>query len=149
LAFRLGASGIFLKSDGPERLVQAIRLIHTGGVWIDQKTIRLLAEQCENSPRPMAHSPLAFLDEREQKVLLGILGGLTNSAIGTGMGISETSVKNTLQKLFAKTGVRKRSQLVRLAMEGSLGNGNVSKRQRANPMASALIPRQVRSQSLA
>ena len=33
------------------------------------------------------------------------------------MGISESAVKNTLQQLFAKTGVRTRSQLVRVALE--------------------------------
>ena len=38
------------------------------------------------------------------------------------MGISESSVKNILQRLFTRTGVRKRSQLVRLALEGSLGS---------------------------
>jgi DNA-binding NarL/FixJ family response regulator len=36
------------------------------------------------------------------------------------MGVSESKVKNILQGLFAKTGVRKRSQSVRLALEGSI-----------------------------
>jgi len=123
MAFKLGASGIFLKSDGPERLVQAIRLIHSGEVWIDQKTIVLLAERCVGQPVRPAELKLGMLPgDREQKVLLGILGGLTNKKIGATMGISETAVKNILQVLFGKTGVRTRSQLVRLAMEGSLGN---------------------------
>jgi two-component system nitrate/nitrite response regulator NarL len=33
------------------------------------------------------------------------------------MSISESAVKNTLQQLFGKTGVRTRSQLVRIALE--------------------------------
>ena len=47
--------------------------------------------------------------------------GLTTKKIGVTMGLSESQVKNILQGLFAKTGVRKRSQLVRMAMEGSIG----------------------------
>jgi len=135
MAFKLGASGIFLKSDAPERLVQAIRLIHTGAVWIDQKTILMLAEQCIGLPvRPAELKPGVHPDDREQKVLLGILGGLTNKKIGDRMGISETAVKNILQVLFGKTGVRTRSQLVRLAMEGSMGNlGQSGKPRRKNP----------------
>jgi len=50
-------------------------------------------------------------------VLLGILGGLTNRKIGDNLGPSESSVKNIIQQLFGKAGVRTRSQLVRLALE--------------------------------
>jgi DNA-binding CsgD family transcriptional regulator len=61
------------------------------------------------------------LEDRERNVLLGILGGLTNKKIGTNMGLSESSVKNIVQRLFGKAGVKTRSQLVRVALEGSLG----------------------------
>ena len=60
------------------------------------------------------------LTEREQKVLLGILGGLTNKKIGCKLGISEGRVKASVQQLFGKAGVRTRSRLVREALEGSL-----------------------------
>ena len=121
-ALKFGASGIFLKSEAPERLVQAIRLIASGAVWVDQRIIQLLADQCLNQPRRGDQDSGNALETREQRALLGILGGLTNRDIAEGMGISESSVKNVLQGLFSRTGVRKRSQLVRLALEGSLGN---------------------------
>lgn len=122
VAFQLGACGVFLKSDPPERLVQAIRLIQTGTGWVDQKTIRALAEQCACSPLwSLPNQSIVRLDEREQKVLVGIFRGLTNKKIGNDLGIAESSVKNILQGIFGRTGVRTRSQLVRLAMEGSLG----------------------------
>ena len=121
-ALQFGASGIFLKSEAPERLIQAIRLIASGAVWVDQRIIQLLADQCLSQPRRANQEYGGALEEREQKVLLGILGGLTNRDISKGMGISESAVKNILQVLFTRTGVRKRSQLVRLALEGSLGN---------------------------
>lgn len=54
-------------------------------------------------------------------MLLGILGGLTNRKIGDNMGLSGSSVKYVVQRLFGKAGVKTRSQLVRVALEGSPG----------------------------
>ena len=58
---------------------------------------------------------------REQQVLRGVFEGLTNKEIGARVGVSESAVKATLQQLFRKARVRTRAQLVRIAVEGSLG----------------------------
>jgi DNA-binding NarL/FixJ family response regulator len=47
--------------------------------------------------------------------------GLTNKEIATELEVSESAIKATLQQLFQKTRVRTRSQLVRIALESSLG----------------------------
>jgi len=121
LALKLGASGIFLKSEAPIRLIQAIRLVAKGDVWVDQKIIQLLADQLVNRyPRFEDQRFDGLLDDRERRVLLGILGGLTNKKIGINLGLSESSIKNLVQRLFTKAGVKTRSQLVRVALEGSL-----------------------------
>jgi len=57
------------------------------------------------------------LSEREVDVLRYLVQGLANKEIAVCMGVSESTVKNTLQQLFAKSGVRTRSQLVRVALE--------------------------------
>jgi len=122
LALKLGASGIFLKSESPDRLVQAIRLVAKGDIWVDPKVIQLLADHLvDRLPQIEDHRLGGPFEDRERKVLLGILGGLTNKKIGDNMGLSESSVKNLVQRLFAKAGVKTRSQLVRVALEGSLG----------------------------
>lgn len=59
----------------------------------------------------------AVLNNRETEVLRLLVQGLTNKEIGSRMDISESAVKNTMQQLFGKTGVRTRSQLVRVALE--------------------------------
>lgn len=122
IALKLGASGIFLKSEAPDRLVQAINLVANGGVWVDQKVIRLLADQLIDRYSQLGSEGLGKpLDDRARNVILGILGGLSNRKIGDNMGISESAVKNVIQQLFSKANVRTRSQLVRVALEGSLG----------------------------
>ncbi len=57
------------------------------------------------------------LSSRETDVLRYLVQGLANKEIASVMDISESTVKNTLQQLFARTGVRTRSQLVRVALE--------------------------------
>ncbi len=57
------------------------------------------------------------LNSRESDVLRFLVQGLTNKEIASRLGVSESVVKNTLQQLFAKTEVRTRSQLVRIALE--------------------------------
>src|ERR1035438_9877275 len=105
-ALKLGASGIFLKSDVPDRLVQAVRLVATGAVWIDQKIIQLLADQLINRPQPGDPRFGSLLTEREERVLLGIFAGLSNRKIGDNLGVSESTIKSVVQHLFRRSGVR-------------------------------------------
>ena len=114
IALKLGASGIILKTSSPGTLAKAIRLVAHGEIWIDQKVIQEMADRAlqGGSARPT-------LTEREDQVLQGVFEGLTNKEIGTKIGVSEDSVKATLKYLFHKTGARTRSQLVRIALEGS------------------------------
>jgi len=117
-ALRLGASGIFLKHNSPGTLAKAVRLIMGGEIWVDPKVIQLMADRVDQREEERV-SPL--LTDREQQVLRGIFEGLSNKEIGAQLGVTDGAVKATLQQLFQKTGVRTRSQLVRIALEGSLG----------------------------
>ena len=95
IAIKLGASGVFLKSEPPDRLRQAITLVANGAVWLDQSTIRLLADQSVGQFPGLGDRGSANpLTDREQKVLLGILAGLTNKKIGENLGLSEGSVRD-------------------------------------------------------
>jgi PAS domain S-box-containing protein len=57
------------------------------------------------------------LNSRELEVLRLLVQGLANKEIASRLDVSESTVKNTLQQLFAKTDVRTRAQLVRVALE--------------------------------
>jgi DNA-binding NarL/FixJ family response regulator len=69
--------------------------------------------EAEESP---SNQPVT-LNSRESDVLRFLVQGLANKEIAARMEISESTVKNTLQQLFSKTGVRTRAQLVRVALE--------------------------------
>ena len=61
------------------------------------------------------------LTAREEQVLQGVLEGSSNRKIADELAVSEGAVKAAIQQLFRKTGVRTRSQLVRVALEGQPG----------------------------
>jgi PAS domain S-box-containing protein len=67
--------------------------------------------------RSLELQDLAPLSEREKGVLRFVVQGLTNKEVANRINVSESVVKNTMQQLFAKAGVRTRSQLVRVALE--------------------------------
>ena len=118
VALKLGASGIFLKHNSPGSLAKAIRLVISGEMWVDQKVIQSMADEVQQSERA---TPMPMLTEREQQVLQGVFEGLANKEIASKLGITEGAVKACMQQLFEKTQVRTRSQLVRIALERSLG----------------------------
>jgi DNA-binding NarL/FixJ family response regulator len=109
-----GICGIFLKHSSPELLIKAIHTVMAGETWIDKRCVQSLVDAVDGDERPKSRSRLS---ERERGVLREVFAGLTNKEIGVRLGISEAAVKSALQQLFVKTGVRTRSQLVRVALE--------------------------------
>ena len=99
-------------------------------VWFstykEGQTPKVAAIIAEVNDEPAAEAPEELVDDqqdraglntRETEVLRFVVQGMANKEIAGRMEISESTVKNTLQQLFAKTKVRTRAQLVRVALE--------------------------------
>ena len=111
---RAGVSGIFMKHKSTPVLMQAIRDVMAGKVWFDRALLRGAATSWA---RPQSDPGRGRFTSRERQVFSYVLEGRANKEIAGRIGVSESSVKATLQQLFSKTGVRTRSQLVRVALE--------------------------------
>jgi two-component system, NarL family, nitrate/nitrite response regulator NarL len=111
---RKGISGVFLKHGSPASLVQGIRDTAEGKALFSQDMLRRALEQGET---PATDQARAKLTDRERNVLSFVFEGLANKQIADRLDVSESAVKASLQQLFGKTGVRTRSQLVRVALE--------------------------------
>ncbi len=119
-AFETGASGLFLKHSPPAHLIEAIHKVMNGEMWLDPRAVRSLVSGAQ--VKSEEQQPGQSLTPRERSVLKAVFEGLTNKEIAGNMQISESSVKAVLQQLFDKTGVRTRSQLVRIAIEQHAGD---------------------------
>jgi DNA-binding NarL/FixJ family response regulator len=114
-ALESGSSGVFLKHSTPAELVQAIHKVAGGEMWLDPRAVRAVVSGASGrSEQERSSQPL---NARERAVLKAVFEGFTNKEIAGQLGISESSVKAAMQQLFDKTGVRTRSQLVRIALE--------------------------------
>ncbi len=109
----MGVAGIFLKHNSPALLSQSIRQVMEGWTWLDQHHMRAVfnAGEAEQTPQQQQFT------SREWQVLRFVLQGRHNKEIAALLDISESAAKATMQQLFNKTGVRTRSQLVRVALE--------------------------------
>ena len=114
---RLGARGLVLKGEGPERLFTAIRTVANGELAfsedIAQQVLSSMAGQARQEEEP---SNLKRLSERERQIAALIARGLKNKDIGRELGISENTVKRHLQSIFNKTGARDRLELAVMAL---------------------------------
>lgn len=110
---RSGISGIFMKHDSAALLIEGVRDVLAGKVWFDRE----LLQEAMTVTGHQQESQAERFTERERQVLSGVFEGLVNKEIAERIGVSESSVKATLQQLFSKTGVRTRSQLVRITLE--------------------------------
>lgn len=114
-ALESGSSGVFLKHSPPAELVQAIHKVAAGEMWLDPRAVRAVVSGASGrSEQERSSQPL---NARERAVLKAVFEGFTNKEIAGQLGLSESSVKAAMQQLFDKTGVRTRSQLVRIALE--------------------------------
>jgi len=111
---RCGISGVFRKHDSASLLAQGIRDVMAGKVWLDQEQLQTALSTEAATPPPCKTTRFT---KRERQVLSFVFEGLANKEIAARIGVSEGSVKSTLQQLFSKTGVRTRSQLVRIVLE--------------------------------
>jgi two-component system, NarL family, nitrate/nitrite response regulator NarL len=109
---RNGISGIFMKHDSAALLIEGIRDVLAGKVWFDRELLQEALGRVGSQ-----ESKAERFTERERRVLSYVFEGLVNKEIAERIGVSESAVKATLQQLFSKTGVRTRSQLVRIALE--------------------------------
>jgi len=116
LPLRAGASGLFLKHSSLDSLTRAIRQVAAGEAWVDLEVLQLLAGPIADRENRTLHG---VLTKREQQVLEGVVEGLTNKTIAGQIGVSEGAAKAILREIFRKAGVRRRSQLVRVALTGA------------------------------
>lgn len=118
-AMRLGAKGVILKEMAPALLVQCIRKVASGGVWLEKEAVGRALErmlQTEQSREQVRE----VLTPREIEIVRMVASGIGNREVGEKLFISEGTVKTHLHTIYEKLGIRSRVQLANYAQEKHL-----------------------------
>ncbi len=118
-AVRLGVRGLVLKEMAPKLLVQCIRQVHAGELWLEKRSVSLALEKLlarEAGQREVAQ----LLTPREIEIVKQVVAGLRNTEIAKRLFISEGTVKMHLHNIYQKLGVDSRTKLTRYAQEKGL-----------------------------
>jgi DNA-binding NarL/FixJ family response regulator len=113
---RAGAVGYLLKDAPADDLVQTIRRVHAGEVFIQPEIAsRLLRELI--SPQDWLAEPLS---EREREVLVLVAQGYSNREIAERLVLAEGTVKNHVSNLLGKLQAENRTEAAEIARRHGL-----------------------------
>jgi two-component system invasion response regulator UvrY len=115
-AIEIGAKGYVSKSGDPHDLVEAIREVGNGGIYLPAG----IAQRIAFAGTAGAQSPLAKLTPREVEILRLLSAGKSLSEIAWMVHSSYKTIANTSSIMRQKLGLRSSSELVRFAIESRL-----------------------------
>jgi DNA-binding NarL/FixJ family response regulator len=117
-ALRAGALGYLNKSDSTEQLVDAIRMVAQGKIYLTEETSsRLLQERFSNPVREDGALSLDLLSDRELEVFKLIGEGLSTQQIAESIMLSISTVETYRQRIKAKLNINSNTELVRSAVQ--------------------------------
>ena len=118
---KAGARGYLLKESSPQTVVEAIRSVAEGDIYLSAKActvltedyLRLLNNEKQNSSNP--------LSEREMEVLLLLVKGRNGKQIADTLSISKNTVDTHRRRILDKLGCASMAELTKYAIrEGFL-----------------------------
>ena len=120
-----GARGYLTKEAASSDLVEAIRVVASGEVYVRPAAARLLAAAVvPDHAAESARSRFQILSDREQTILRMVAEGYSGAEIARQLGISTKTVDAYKRRVQEKLGLEHRTDYVRFAIEaGILGRG--------------------------
>jgi DNA-binding NarL/FixJ family response regulator len=110
-ALRVGATGYLVNGQyGPDELVAAVLATAKGQPRLSPTVIRVLVDRL----RTVRGNREPGLSRREREIVDHLVRGRTNAEIGRSLGISEKTVKNHVNHVYAKLHTRNRAETVAL-----------------------------------
>jgi two-component system response regulator NreC len=115
-----GGSGYVNKRSADEELIEAIRTVAGGDVFLYPSGAKLLLRGLKQKAEPGGHDPLEKLTDREREVLGFTVEGFSSSEIGKKLFISPKTVDTYRARIMEKLNLHHRSELVRFALQTGL-----------------------------
>ena len=122
-ALNAGAMGYISKQEAPEELIDAIRQVLRGNVYVSSQMADILLSRSVGGKTTHKHSRIDQLSNRELEVFQLIGQGLTTGQIANRLLLSVHTIDTYREKLKTKLALKTGTQLSRYAMQWVLENG--------------------------
>ena len=110
---RAGASGYVLKQSPPPQLLQAIRVVGAGGIYLDPAMTARVADGLLDGRQDGARAPDGAISDRESEVLRLVAVGHSNKEIADRLTISVKTVEVHKANAMRKLGLTGRVDIIR------------------------------------
>lgn len=113
-ALRAGDRGFLLRSDPPNELSAAPRLVKAGYIVLSPTVVRDVVDDLLYRAAPRTAVPVGFsaLTGRERQIYHLLVAGLSNGEIAGRLVVGQATVKSHVSRLLAKLGLHNRSELI-------------------------------------
>jgi DNA-binding NarL/FixJ family response regulator len=124
-ALRAGAMGYITKQEATGRIIEAIRRVLRGEVFLSEAAAGRLIRRVvgRGIEVPAAPSPEESLSDRELEVLRLIGSGLTTAEAAHRLHLSVHTIDTYRQRIKGKLGLKNASELARVATQWVLEHG--------------------------
>ncbi len=109
-ALRAGINGYILKNSPADRILSAIRVIHTGGTVFQADILEFIRGRVSNG-QSGSNLFKMLLSPREMEIVELIAEGLSNKEIGEKLFLTNGTVRNHISTILEKTGLEHRTQI--------------------------------------
>ena len=114
-ALRAGARGYITKRAGGQKLMQAIRRVASGNIYLSERMSGQILESFSGGVPARARSPIQQLSDREFEVFELVGTGLSTNEIATKLHLSPKTVKAHRANLKRKLKMETTAQLISFA----------------------------------
>jgi DNA-binding NarL/FixJ family response regulator len=115
-----GVRGFLTRNHGLNELLTAIRIVHSGEVALPRTLLPRLLPMLADPRREELHETLWRLTGQERRVLLLLVRGANNEALGRRLGISPQTARTHVQHVLRKLGVHSRLEAVAFVSRSGL-----------------------------
>jgi DNA-binding NarL/FixJ family response regulator len=112
-----GALGYVHKQEGMERVIEAIRCVLSGRVWLSSAMSDRMLRRMTVSTQAPSQSPVHALSDRELEVFEQIGRGCATKDIARQLHLSIKTVETHREKIKAKLGLKSAAELSRAAFQ--------------------------------
>jgi DNA-binding NarL/FixJ family response regulator len=113
---KVGALGYVLKMSAAQELIEALRMVAAGNVYVDQEMTEKIAEGYVRNQFLRGATRHRELTNREEEVMRLIAQGYANKEIATQLDISVKTVESHKTNVMEKLELKSRTEIVRYAV---------------------------------